>query len=57
VVPYSAGGDADLSARNLSAGVRNVTGDTLLVLNKAGAGGAIGSQFSCWPARCMCRSA
>lgn len=45
VVPYSAGGDADLSARNLSAGVRNVTGETLVVVNKAGAGGAIGSQF------------
>lgn len=45
IVPYSAGGDADLSARNLSVGVRNVSGDTLVVVNKAGAGGAIASQL------------
>jgi tripartite-type tricarboxylate transporter receptor subunit TctC len=45
VVPYSAGGDADLSARNLAVGVRNVTGQTLVIVNRAGAGGAVGSQF------------
>jgi tripartite-type tricarboxylate transporter receptor subunit TctC len=45
VVPFSAGGDADLSARNLGAAAQGVLKQPLVVLNKAGASGAIGSQF------------
>lgn len=45
VVPFSAGGDADLSARNLGAAAQGVLKQPLVVLNKAGASGAIGTQF------------
>ena len=45
VVPFSAGGDADLAARNLSAAAQIVMGHPIIVLNKAGANGAIGSAF------------
>ena len=44
VVPFSTGGDADLSGRNLAPAVQKVIGQTLIVMNRAGAGGAIGSQ-------------
>lgn len=43
VVPFSAGGDADLAARNLSAAAQTVLGQSIVVVNKAGANGAIGS--------------
>jgi len=43
VVPFSAGGDADMAARNLSAAVQGVLGQPVVVVNKAGANGAIGS--------------
>jgi tripartite-type tricarboxylate transporter receptor subunit TctC len=45
VAPYSAGGDSDLAARNLAAAAANVLGRPVIVLNKVGASGAIGSQF------------
>lgn len=45
VVPFSAGGDADLAARNLAASMRDTLGATLVVTNRAGANGAIGSKF------------
>jgi tripartite-type tricarboxylate transporter receptor subunit TctC len=45
VVPFSAGGDSDIAARNLSAHGHAAIGETLVVVNKAGANGAIGSQF------------
>ncbi|MFA5488654.1 MAG: tripartite tricarboxylate transporter substrate binding protein [Candidimonas sp.] len=45
VVPYSAGGDADVAARTLSANLRDKVTQPLVILNKGGAGGAIGSQF------------
>lgn len=43
VAPYSAGGDADLAARNFAAAAQRVLGQTVVVLNKAGASGVIGS--------------
>lgn len=43
VVPFSAGGDADLAARNLGAAVQKLINQTLVPQNKAGASGAIGS--------------
>lgn len=43
VVPFSAGGDADLAARNLGAAAQKLIGQTLVPQNKAGASGAIGS--------------
>ncbi|QIL81177.1 tripartite tricarboxylate transporter substrate binding protein [Diaphorobacter sp. HDW4A] len=45
VVPFSAGGDADMAARNLSAAAQIVLGQPVIVLNKAGANGAIGATF------------
>ena len=43
IVPFSVGGDADMAARNLSAAAQGVLGQPLVVVNKAGANGAIGS--------------
>ncbi|MET4580255.1 Bug family tripartite tricarboxylate transporter substrate binding protein [Ottowia thiooxydans] len=43
IVPFSAGGDADMAARNLSAAAQGVLGQPVVVVNKAGANGAIGS--------------
>ena len=43
IVPFSAGGDADMAARNLSAAAQGVLGQPIVVVNKAGANGAIGS--------------
>jgi tripartite-type tricarboxylate transporter receptor subunit TctC len=44
VVPFSAGGDADLAARNLGVAVQNVLKQPVVIVNKVGASGAIGSQ-------------
>jgi tripartite-type tricarboxylate transporter receptor subunit TctC len=43
LVPFSAGGDADQAARNLAVTAQAVLGQPIVVLNKAGANGAIGS--------------
>jgi tripartite-type tricarboxylate transporter receptor subunit TctC len=45
VVPFAAGGDADQSARNLATVAQNVLKQSIVVVNKGGASGAIGSQF------------
>lgn len=45
VVPFVAGGDADQSARNLATVAQNVLKQSIVIVNKAGASGAIGSQF------------
>ena len=44
VVPFSAGGDADLAGRNLGATVSTILKQPVVVVNKAGASGGIGSQ-------------
>ncbi len=44
VVPFSAGGDADVAARNLAVAAHRVMGQNLIAVNRAGAGGAIGSN-------------
>lgn len=44
VVPFAAGGDADLAGRNLAAVAQRLLGQPVVVANKAGASGAIGSQ-------------
>jgi tripartite-type tricarboxylate transporter receptor subunit TctC len=44
IVPFSAGGDADQSARNLAAHAQALLGQPLVIVNRAGANGAIGSQ-------------
>lgn len=45
VAPYSAGGDADLAARGFAAAAQRVLGQPVLVVNKVGASGVIGSSF------------
>jgi tripartite-type tricarboxylate transporter receptor subunit TctC len=44
VVPFSAGGDADLAGRNLASVAQGILKQPLVVVNKAGASGGIGSQ-------------
>lgn len=44
VVPFSAGGDADIAARNLAPVAQRVLGQPIVPMNRAGASGAIGSQ-------------
>ena len=43
VVPFSAGGDADLAGRNLAAAAQQVLKQPIVVQNRIGASGAIGS--------------
>lgn len=43
VAPYSAGGDADLAGRNFAAAAQRVLGQAVVVINKTGASGVIGS--------------
>ena len=44
IVPFSTGGDADLAARNLQPVAQRVLGQPAVVVNRAGASGAIGSN-------------
>jgi tripartite-type tricarboxylate transporter receptor subunit TctC len=44
IVPYAAGGQADLVARILGDGLRNVLGQSVVVENRTGAGGVIGTD-------------
>jgi tripartite-type tricarboxylate transporter receptor subunit TctC len=44
VIPFSAGGDADLAARSLSEVALRMSGLSLIPVNRAGASGAIGSM-------------
>lgn len=45
VAPFTAGGDSDLAARNVTATFPKYTGQNGVVLNKVGASGAIGSEY------------
>ena len=45
VAAFSAGGDSDLAARNLTAVLPKYAGQNGVVLNKVGASGAIGSDY------------
>ena len=45
VVPFSAGGPTDNVARSLAEAMRPTLGQTVVVENKAGAGGTIGSSY------------
>ena len=44
IAPFAAGGDADLSARNLAQAVTATLGQSVVVVNKAGASGALGTH-------------
>lgn len=44
IAPYSAGGDSDLAARNFAAAAQKALGTSVVVLNKVGASGVIGSS-------------
>ena len=43
IAPFSAGGDADIAARNLAVAAQTALGQPIVVVNRAGASGAIGS--------------
>ena len=45
VSPYSAGGNADLAARALAVTAAKSLGQPVVVVNRTGAGGIVGSQF------------
>jgi tripartite-type tricarboxylate transporter receptor subunit TctC len=45
VVPYSAGGNVDISARILQAGIGDTLGASIMVENKPGAGGMIAGDY------------
>ena len=45
VVPFAPGGNVDLSARTLTSGMADVLGSTIVVDNRPGAGGAVGSEL------------
>lgn len=45
VSPYGAGGNADLAARAIAATAAKGLGQSIVVVNKTGAGGIVGSQF------------
>ncbi|HMN80798.1 MAG TPA: tripartite tricarboxylate transporter substrate binding protein [Burkholderiaceae bacterium] len=44
ITPYAVGGDSDLAARNFAAAATRALGQTVLVMNRPGASGTIGSQ-------------
>ena len=44
VTPFSTGGDADMAARALAASAQKYLGQSIVVVNRGGANGAIGSQ-------------
>lgn len=45
VAPFGAGGDSDIAARNLAAVVPKYLKQNMVVVNKVGASGAIGSEY------------
>lgn len=45
IVPYAAGGDSDLSTRVWADAVEKILGSPVVVINKAGGGGVIGTAF------------
>jgi tripartite-type tricarboxylate transporter receptor subunit TctC len=44
IAPFTPGGDSDLSARNLAPAAQRLLGQPIVVLNKPGGSGALGSQ-------------
>jgi tripartite-type tricarboxylate transporter receptor subunit TctC len=44
IVPFAAGGDADLAGRNLAAAAHGLLKQPIVIINKAGASGSIGAQ-------------
>lgn len=45
VVPYGPGGNSDFVSRVYSKRIEELTGQKIIILNKAGAGGSIGAKF------------
>lgn len=44
IVPFGPGGNADLAARSLAQSAQKYLGQSIVILNRAGAGGIVGSQ-------------
>ena len=44
IVPFGPGGNADLAARSLAQFAQKHLGQSIVILNRAGAGGIVGSQ-------------
>lgn len=44
IVPFGAGGNADVAARSLAHTAQKYLGQSIVILNRAGAGGIVGSQ-------------
>lgn len=45
IVPFGPGGNIDTTARNVAVGLSQILGKSVIVENRAGAGGLVGSQF------------
>jgi tripartite-type tricarboxylate transporter receptor subunit TctC len=45
IAPYSAGGDSDLAARNFGAAAQPLLGQPVVVINKTGGSGVVGSAY------------
>ena len=45
IVPFAAGGNVDITARQIAPGVSDLLGQNVIVDNRAGAGGIIGAEL------------
>jgi tripartite-type tricarboxylate transporter receptor subunit TctC len=45
IVPFAPGGNIDTTARNVATGLSRILGKSVIVENRAGAGGLVGSQY------------
>ena len=46
IVPFAPGGNVDLTARTITPGLGDLLGRNIIIDNRAGAGGAVGSEIA-----------